>query len=72
MSRTIGAVTVTTSTAAAITTIIVWIGTLLGLDIPSEVQGALTTIIVFIAGWAVPGTANNVETIENDDSHAGQ
>ncbi|MFZ9846308.1 MAG: hypothetical protein ACO3JT_09075 [Candidatus Nanopelagicales bacterium] len=39
--------------AAALVTIIVWIASLAGVDVPLEVAGALTTILVAIAGYAV-------------------
>lgn len=37
--------------AAAIVTIIVWIASAAGVDVPVEVQGAITTILVFVAGY---------------------
>lgn len=37
--------------AAAIVTIIVWIASAAGVSVPSEVQGAITTILVFAAGY---------------------
>lgn len=38
--------------AAAIVTIIVWLlGDFAGIDVPDLVQGAITTIIVFAAGY---------------------
>jgi hypothetical protein len=37
--------------AAAIVTIIVWIATAAGVSVPVEVQGAVTTILVFVAGY---------------------
>lgn len=37
--------------AAAIVTIIVWIAAAAGVDVPVEVQGAITTILVFVAGY---------------------
>ena len=70
-TRTIGTVTVTTATAAAVTTLAVWGASLAGVDVPTEVQGALTTLIVFIAGWLVPGTAANTEVTEVEAEHAG-
>lgn len=38
--------------AAAVTTVVCWVASLAGLDVPAEVQGAVTTILVFAAGWA--------------------
>jgi hypothetical protein len=37
--------------AAAIVTILVWIATAAGISVPVEVQGAVTTILVFVAGY---------------------
>lgn len=37
--------------AAAIVTIIVWIAAAAGVTVPVEVQGAITTILVFAAGY---------------------
>lgn len=37
--------------AAAIVTIIVWAAGAAGIEVPTEVQGAITTILVFVAGW---------------------
>jgi len=37
--------------AAAVTTLIAWLLTLAGLVLPNEVQGAITTILVFVAGY---------------------
>ena len=39
--------------AAALVTIIVWVASAAGVDVPLEVQGAVTTIIVAIAGYLV-------------------
>jgi Flp pilus assembly protein protease CpaA len=44
---------VASTVAAALVTIIVWGASLVGLDIPEVVQGALITIIVAIAGYVV-------------------
>jgi uncharacterized membrane protein YjjP (DUF1212 family) len=43
--------------AAAVTTIIAWLLTLAGITLPNEVQGAITSILVFVAGYMTP--ANN-------------
>ncbi|MGP9528131.1 hypothetical protein [Glutamicibacter sp. AOP5-A2-18] len=53
-SRTIGPVTGATTAAAAVTTIVFYILGLLGIDAPGEVQGAVTTLLVIIAGYLVP------------------
>jgi len=37
--------------AAAVVTILVWVATSAGVSVPVEVQGAITTIIVFAAGY---------------------
>ena len=52
--RNIGPVTGATAGAAALTTILFWVLTLFGVTAPNEVQGAVTTLIVVIAGWLVP------------------
>ena len=39
--------------AAALVTIIVWVASAAGVDVPLEVQGAVTTILVAIAGYLV-------------------
>lgn len=39
--------------AAAIVTIIVWVASAAGVTVPLEVQGAVTTILVAIAGYLV-------------------
>lgn len=43
--------------AAAVTTIIAWLLTLAGIELPNQVQGAITSILVFTAGYLTP--ANN-------------
>lgn len=54
MERTIGPVTGITAGATAITGIACWALNAFGhVDIPVEVQGMFTTVIVLIAGWAV-------------------
>lgn len=37
--------------AAAVTTVAVWALSLAGVPVPTEVQGALTTLLVFGAGY---------------------
>jgi hypothetical protein len=37
--------------AAALVTLIVWITSMLGVSIPSEAQGAITIILVALAGY---------------------
>jgi uncharacterized membrane protein YjjP (DUF1212 family) len=37
--------------AAAVTTIIAWLLKTAGIELPNEVQGAITTILVFVAGY---------------------
>jgi uncharacterized membrane protein YjjP (DUF1212 family) len=43
--------------AAAVTTLIAWLLTLAGIELPNQVQGAITSILVFVAGYMTP--ANN-------------
>lgn len=38
---------------AAIVTCLVWAASAAGVDVPLEVQGAVTTILVFVAGYLV-------------------
>jgi len=40
--------------AAAVVTVIVWVASAAGVDVPSEVQGALTTILVAVAAYVTP------------------
>lgn len=40
--------------AAAGTTVLCWAVGLAGLDVPAEVQGAVTVLLVFGAGWLTP------------------
>ena len=67
MKRSIGPVTFSTVTAAAITTILVWVASMFGLAIPEVVQGAITTLIVFVAGYAVPPRAVAVDLVTRSD-----
>lgn len=53
-SRTIGPVTGATTAAAAVTTIVFYLLGLAGIDAPGEVQGAVTTLLVILAGYLVP------------------
>lgn len=53
-TRTVGPVTVSTTTAVAVTTLACWILGLYGIETPVEVQGAITAVIVFFAGVIVP------------------
>lgn len=39
--------------AAAIVTCLVWVASAAGIGVPLEVQGAVTTILVFVAGYLV-------------------
>ena len=39
--------------AAAIVTLVVWVASAAGVTVPLEVQGAVTTILVAIAGYLV-------------------
>ncbi len=45
--------------AAAVTTIIAWLLTLAGLVLPNEVQGAITSILVFVAGYMTPASTGD-------------
>lgn len=37
--------------AAAVTTLIAWLLSTAGIELPNQVQGAITTILVFVAGY---------------------
>jgi uncharacterized membrane protein YjjP (DUF1212 family) len=43
--------------AAAVTTIIAFLLSLAGVTLPNEVQGAITSVLVFVAGYMTPSTA---------------
>jgi hypothetical protein len=45
--------------AGALTTIIVWLLTFAGIDMPVVVQGAITSILVFAAGYATPSSSGD-------------
>ena len=45
--------------AAALTTIICWIASLAGVEIPTVVQGAIITILVAAAGYVVRDPARS-------------
>jgi hypothetical protein len=51
--RTVGPVTLATGGAAAATTVLCWLLTLFGVDVPGEVQGSITVLLVLAAGYAV-------------------
>lgn len=51
--RTIGPVTTAAGGAAAVTTVICWLLSLAGVDVPGEVQGSVTVILVLLAGYLV-------------------
>lgn len=42
--------------AAAVTTVIAWLLTLAGVEVPNQVQGAITSILVFVAGYMTPSS----------------
>lgn len=67
--RSFGQVTGATGSAAAFTTIVFYlIKTLCGIEVPGEVQGAFTTLVILIAGWAVP-PKDDTEPLSLDDYH---
>lgn len=45
--------------AAAVTTIIAWLLTIAGIELPNQVQGAITTILVFVAGYLTSADGAN-------------
>jgi hypothetical protein len=44
--------------AAAVTTIIAWLLKTAGIELPNEVQGAITTLLVFVAGYLTSADAS--------------
>ena len=46
--------------AAALVTILVWIASLAGIDVPAEAQGAVTVLLVAVIGYLVPDPARVV------------
>lgn len=52
--RSIGPVTGSAALGAAIGTIIVWVFTLNGIDVPEGVQGAIIVLCTIAGGWLVP------------------
>jgi len=61
-ARTIGPVTTAAGGGAALSAVISWLlETLLGVQVPTEIQGALAVLFVILAGWLVkPRPAVNV------------
>lgn len=60
--RQIGPVTTAASAAAAVVLIICWVlQAAWGLEVPTEVQGAVTVVLVALAGWLVPASAGRGE-----------
>lgn len=50
--------------AAAVTTLVVWAITAAGGDVPVEVQGAITTLLVLAAGYFVPDSTKGAHSAE--------
>lgn len=46
--------------AAALVTILVWVASLAGVDVPAEAQGAITVLLVAVIGYLVPDPARVV------------
>lgn len=53
--------------AAAIVTILCWVLSLVGVLVPDYVQGAGTTVLVFIAGWLVPESSGKRVAKKTDE-----
>lgn len=51
--RSVGPVTLATGGAAAATTVICWILSTAGIDVPGEVQGSVTVLLILLAGYLV-------------------
>lgn len=58
--REVGTVTTATSAAAAAVMVLCWVlKVAAGVDVPTEVQGAATVVLVAAAGWLVkPGSGD--------------
>ena len=66
--RSVGPVTGATTAAAALTTVVLWVlNAVWGVELPAEVQGALTTLIVVIAGYLVPPKDDDAPDYEIHD-----
>ena len=67
--RSVGPVTGAATAAAALTTVIFWIiESIWAVEVPGEIQGAFTTLIVVIAGYLVP-PKDVPEPLSLDDYH---
>lgn len=51
----IGPVTTSTTASAAAVTVLLWVATLTGIDLPEPVAGALVVLAVLVAGYFTPG-----------------
>lgn len=56
--------------AAAATTVVVWLLTLAGVDVPGEVQGAFTVLLVFAAGYLTTDKTAGRHQLGDDDNAA--
>ena len=56
-------VTASTAAVAAVTLVCALIGWLAGTEVPDSVQGPLTVVATFAAGWLapMPGTGKHIE-----------
>lgn len=54
MTRTIGPVTAASAAGAALATIICWILSSNGIDVPETVQGSATVLLTILGGYLVP------------------
>lgn len=54
--------------AAAVGTIVVWLASLAGLDVPAGVETALVTLLTFAAGWLVRDPARSGRHLAADDA----
>ena len=52
-TRSVGPVTLATGGAAAATTVICWILSTVSIDVPGEVQGSVTVLLILLAGYLV-------------------
>lgn len=53
-TRTISPKVVGGTVAAAASVIIVWLLSVVGVDVPEAVEGAFTVILTFVGGWLLP------------------
>lgn len=62
-NRSIGPVTGASTLGAALGVLIVWGASLLGVEVPQGVEGAIVVLLTALGGWLVkPGTGKRVNS----------